>query len=116
MEIALRAVGVDLAALRLVGVGSICRRQDTGLAEELLRHLRSMGIRLHAFGAKFGGLVRCADALTSADSLAWSFNGRKNRATVKNGANSMDYALAWRRRLLTEFERVTPDPQGRFGW
>lgn len=52
--------GVNLAAAPVVGLGSVCRRQATRLAEDVIRDLRAMGIRLHAFGFKLGGLKRAA--------------------------------------------------------
>jgi hypothetical protein len=64
--------GVDLTAEPLVGVGSVCRRQATGEIEVIVHTLASMGLRLHGFGVKAGGLQRYADCLASADSLAWS--------------------------------------------
>lgn len=98
--------GVDLRAAPLVGVGTVCRRQRTGGVEEVLRRLAREGLRLHGFGVKTHGLVRAADALASADSLAWSYGARRlGRAwcgsrTHKNCANCLPYALHWRARLL----------------
>jgi len=59
-------------------VGSVCRRQATGEIEEIVHSLASIGIRIHGFGVKAGGLVRYADCLVSADSLAWSFGARRS--------------------------------------
>jgi hypothetical protein len=69
--------GVDLRALPVVGVGSVCRRQDTGMVERLLHDLHGMGIRCHGFGFKLGGLRRSVKWLESADSMAWSFAARR---------------------------------------
>lgn len=69
--------GLDLAALPLVGLGSVCRRQHTRMAEELIRELHGRGVRVHGFGFKIEGLRRCSRWLHSADSLAWSFQARK---------------------------------------
>jgi hypothetical protein len=41
-------------------LGSVCRRQDTGMVESLVRDLHAQGIRLHGFGFKVLGLARCA--------------------------------------------------------
>lgn len=96
--------GFDLRAAPLVGLGSVCRRQDTGMAEELIRELHERGIRLHAFGFKLGGLRRCGAYLTSADSMAWSLDARRSAplpgCSHKSCANCPHYALRWRERAL----------------
>lgn len=96
--------GIDLWAEPVIGVGTICRRQGTYEAETILRDLSGMGLRLHAFGAKITGLARYHDALVSSDSMAWSYNARKNDPLPghahKNCANCIDWALRWRKRLL----------------
>lgn len=104
-----RAAGVDLAALPVVGLGSVCRRQDTAVAEELARDFHRQGIRLHGFGFKLNGLVRCARYLASADSMAWSYAARKRGAklpgcTHRNCANCYRYAEHWRGRVLRAIE------------
>jgi hypothetical protein len=102
--------GVDLASLPLVGLGSVCRRQNTDMAEGLIRELHGMGVRVHGFGFKVEGLRRCARYLASADSLAWSFAGRrvwnaeKRRlcgGTHRGGcANCRPWAEQWRGNVL----------------
>jgi hypothetical protein len=96
--------GVDLASERLVGVGSVCRRQATGEIEVIVHSLAAMGLRLHGFGVKTGGMIRYADCLTSADSLAWSFEARRSAPLLgcshANCANCLRYAEAWRERTL----------------
>ena len=105
VEAYLRA-GIDLVSQPLVGVGSICRRQQTLRAELILRWLADDGLRLHGFGFKTQGLRACADVLFSADSLAWSLNARKNAPLEECGgshqscANCLRYALRWRADLL----------------
>jgi hypothetical protein len=96
--------GVDLAALPLLGVGSVCRRQHTGEVEQIMRSLAARGYRLHAFGAKVLGLGRYADAICSSDSLAWSFRGRYVPGcspSHRSESNCVHFALAWHARLLT---------------
>jgi hypothetical protein len=96
--------GVSLTAAPLVGLGSVCRRQDTRMAEDLARGLHGMGLRLHAFGFKLLGLARCARYLASSDSMAWSREARWGDplpgCTHRSCANCPLYALAWRRRVL----------------
>lgn len=74
------AAGVDLTAAPLVGLGSVCRRQATGEVAHIIAELRASGIgRLHGFGFKTTGLRANWHALTSADSMAWSLDGRFRR-------------------------------------
>lgn len=110
--------GIDLASAPLVGLGSVCRRQATGEAHDIIRALHRRGIRrLHGFGVKTLGLRRYGDLLTSADSLAWSEDARRKQRPVcgtvhprdaKNCANCLPYALQWRSDLITG--RRQPDP------
>jgi hypothetical protein len=99
------AAGFDLRVLPLVGVGTVCRRQNTTAAGLIFSLLHSEGLRLHGFGLKATGLRASAGKLASADSLAWSLNARKNRPLPecehKSCANCMAYALDWRERLLS---------------
>jgi hypothetical protein len=103
------SAGVDLTAESVVGVGSVCRRQDTGEICAIFRELHSAGIRCHGFGVKTLGLGRYARYLTSADSMAWSYNARRNPplptcAHGKHGtgscANCPIWALLWREHAL----------------
>jgi hypothetical protein len=73
------AYGVDLAALPLVGVGSIAMRQHTDAAAAILTGLARRGLgNLHAYGAKELGLLRWGWAVASADSMAWSTAARRD--------------------------------------
>jgi hypothetical protein len=109
------AAGIDLTAEPLVGLGSVCRRQATGEAHQIITALHQRGItRLHGFGVKILGLARYGHLLTSADSLAWSEDARRRarpmpgcpahrpgcpprcRAHHANCANCLRYALHWR--------------------
>jgi hypothetical protein len=97
--------GVDLSAERLVGVGSICRRRD---ASTVIRSLD--GLRIHGFGLKGDTFAACSDILTSADSMAWSYNARMSPplagCTHKSCANCHVFALAWRRRLTSRLNQL----------
>jgi hypothetical protein len=64
--------GVDLRAERVVGVGTMCRRQAMLRGPFILRDLASDGYRLHAFGFKMEGLRQVGGVVASADSMAWS--------------------------------------------
>lgn len=104
------AAGIDLTAEPLVGLGSVCRRQATKEAHAIVTALHARGItRLHGFGVKTLGLERYGHLLTSADSLAWSFDARRlqrpspwctSHRTAKNCASCLPYALAWRTRNI----------------
>ena len=109
------AAGIDLTAQPLVGLGSVCRRQATAEAHQIITALHARGItRLHGFGVKILGLARYGHLLTSADSMAWSEDARRRarpmpgcpphrpgcpprcRAHHANCANCLRYALHWR--------------------
>lgn len=102
--------GVTLSKERIVGLGSVCRRQGTDEIAGLIRDLYLHGLNLHGFGVKSGGLEKIAECLISSDSLAWSFAARKEgrptcgSTTHKNCANCMTYALNWRADLLARLD------------
>lgn len=103
--------GLDLRAEPVVGVGTVCRRQNTLGAAVLIGTLRREGLRLHGFGFKRTGLSLASDHLASADSLAWSYHARREppryecRGTHKNCANCLPFALEWREELLDRLAR-----------
>lgn len=100
-------IGVDLTTVPLVGLGSVCRRQGTTEAGRIITALHRRGVRrLHGFGFKTLGLIEFGHLLTSADSLAWSYDARRRPPLPgctrhKNCANCLRYALHWRTRVLT---------------
>jgi hypothetical protein len=93
------AAGVDLAALPVVGLGSVCRRQSSTQIAAILGLLR--GLPLHGFGVKTTGLEVMGGAFTSADSMAWSFDARYNppqpghEARHQKCNNCRDAAAEW---------------------
>ena len=108
--------GIDLTALPLVGLGSVCRRQHTPAIAAIVGTLAVGGLRLHGFGISTRGLVRYAGALESADSMAWSAAARRRRIRLPGCAhptctNCPRYALAWQQRLTTRLAHPpTPRP------
>jgi hypothetical protein len=89
----LRAYDARLGLGAWVGVGSICKRNtDVAQIESVLLAIRRArpDLRLHGFGLKqtalSSGVVRAA--LSTADSMAWSFNARRN------GRNANDWREA----------------------
>lgn len=105
--------GLDLRAEPLVGLGSVCRRQNTLRVAMLVRELASAGLRLHGFGFKATGLRACCGDLASADSLAWSYHARREpprpecRGRHINCANCPPFALEWRETLLDSLTQQT---------
>lgn len=102
------AAGVQLAALPLVGVGTVCRRQALASAAGIIQSLATVyGLRLHGFGFKKQGIRQCSAVLASADSMAWSAVARREPALPghphKNCANCLEYALLWREELPDEW-------------
>jgi hypothetical protein len=123
------AAGINLPAISVVGVGSICRRQRLAEAAYTIRRLCAQGLRLHGFGVKTSGLPRLSAYLHSADSMAWgnralnaSERGRSPTGepyrcpagsgrthTAKTGcANCLAYALDWRERLIGKIASYGP--------
>ncbi|QFG11461.1 queuine tRNA-ribosyltransferase [Mycobacterium phage Ekdilam] len=110
------AAGVDLGAVPLVGVGSVCRRQHTdeirGVFEAVLD--RDPGLPVHGFGVKTLGLRVYGDLLTTADSMGWSYNARKNAplpgCSHKSCSNCLLWALRWRDRIVPKLAALgAPD-------
>lgn len=96
------AAGIELEHYPLVGLGSVCRRQSTAGVERLIRELTPW-LALHGFGFKTLGLERVGHRLESADSMAWSLDGRHTPGcgpTHKNEANCLPFALRWRDQVL----------------
>lgn len=108
-----QAVGVNLAAEPLVGVGSVCRRQATDEIGQIMEALAGLGLRLHGFGVKTEGLKRYGQYLASADSMAWSFRGRRihgcrhrrHGRTPLSEANCQYFASEWRSRVVSKTSR-----------
>lgn len=100
------AAGVDLSNYPLVGVGSVCRRQHTSEIRDILEAIRDRDpeVPLHGYGCKTLGLKLFGDLLSSADSLGWSFNARKNPrlpgCTHTSCSNCVKWALRWRRGIV----------------
>ncbi|WP_416974643.1 hypothetical protein [Streptomyces sp. 4F14] len=110
--------GINLLNEPLVGIGSVCRIQATEEAVEIVETVTGIlgPARCHGFGFKITGLRKSARRLRSADSHAWSAQGRRIPARDctfrlprsygphQNEANCLRYALTWRRRVLSAIE------------
>lgn len=104
--------GIDLLAEPVVGVGSVCRRQNTDEAARIFGSLADTGIRTHGFGVKTSGLSKFGHLLESADSMAWSFHARRDSVRLPGHphmkcSSCLPYALQWRERVvnLTPWDR-----------
>jgi len=69
--------GVRLHDYPVVGVGSVCRIQDTPAIGRLARALAPLGLPLHWFGVKLAGLPLIWPHITSHDSQGWSAAARR---------------------------------------
>jgi len=95
--------GVDLESEPLIGIGSVCRRGSTDQIERIIREFA--WLPLHGFGLKTKALERFGHLLSSADSMAWSYQARRDEPLVGctthiNCANCPIYANLWRRRVM----------------
>jgi hypothetical protein len=70
---------IDLTKCKLVGLGSVCRRQGTLEAANIVKTIDKLNINLHGFGFKIQGFKLCKQNLVSADSMAWSLNARRDK-------------------------------------
>lgn len=110
-----RQAGVDLAAEELVGVGSVCRRQDTDEIRDVFRELHGAGLKMHGFGVKTKGFDKYAQYLESADSLAWSYRARKHGVPMPgcegrghiNCANCLRFAKQWYGERVAQLAALT---------
>lgn len=103
---------VDLWAYPVVGLGSVCRRQATDEIATIVRELAALGLSLHGFGVKTTGLRLYGELLTSADSMAWSYQARRNPRLPgcighRRCNNCWRYARHWRQRILDAHPYVT---------
>lgn len=102
--------GIDLTAEPLVGIGSVCRRQNLGSVAALITDLESSGLRLHGYGFKVQGLSMVGAHLASADSFAWSYQARRDNERLPGClhrgrcAHCLTYALQWRDRVLSRLD------------
>ena len=98
------AAGVNLAALPVVGVGSLVKSTPAAI-ERIVTGLNDRGlVRLHGFGVKRPGVAAAAHGLASADSQSWSYRGRRMEPLPgcrhSSCQNCPRWALLWRSRVL----------------
>jgi len=102
--------GVDLTAAPLVGIGSVCRRQNMSTGARIVERLWQLGLRLHGFGVKLTGLGEFSHLMASADSMAWSYTARRQQIRLpeclhQRCANCLRYALHWRESVVQAVHR-----------
>ena len=107
--------GVDLLAVPLVGVGSVCRRQHTDEIRAVFEAIleREPRLWLHGFGVKSRGLQVYSEYLRSVDTMSWSLNARKNPplpgCTHRSCSSCILWAMRWRRKVLGYCTEFRPD-------
>lgn len=98
--------GVDLTQEKVIGLGSVCRRNATKSINQIIESLQPLN--LHGFGIKGEAFLANLDKLVSADSMAWSFTARYQPRlegcpdTHKTCANCYRFANQWRNKLLNK--------------
>jgi hypothetical protein len=109
---------VDLHAYKVVGLGSVCRRQDTDEIEEIVDTILAdaPGLRLHGFGIKEDGIKRVGGRITSSDSQAPLYGARRRNIRLdgctahKNCNYCPRYALTQYRELAKKAAAARPRP------
>ena len=93
---------------QLFGLGSVCKRSRTEIPEIIIPRIRSFApeIKIHAFGLKITAFKKpvIVNNLYSADSMAWSYDGRFNYGALRR-TNSLAHALIWRNKVLKEINK-----------
>lgn len=115
------AAGIDLTTYPLVGIGSVCRRQGTKEAKQIISALHALGIRIHGFGVSAEGVKTYGGLLLSADSQAWCYGARRRgglcihqvprkdgRGFIKWETNCPVWALAWYHAVLAGLGNSQP--------
>lgn len=109
--------GIRLATYPTVGLGSVCRRQDTNQIAEIVGYLHSLGLKLHGFGVKKQGILKYSRLMRSSDSMSWSYYARNrdyrltSRCTHRKCNNCMEWALTWRQDVLTKLKEKGIDAE-----
>lgn len=103
--------GVDLTQCQTVGIGSICRRGQDAEIIRIMKEISALNVPVHAFGVRGNAYRQTKHVIQSADSLAWSFNARRNPPLPECSHGSCSschhWALRWRERLLASQARGT---------
>ena len=99
--------GVELGAEPVVGIGSVCRRQNDGRTVDLFNELVRNGIRSHGFGVKVTGLAGYGDKMVSADSMAWTVTALYRKplpgCSHKHCTACIRYAVRWWSKVVGDY-------------
>jgi hypothetical protein len=94
---------------QLFGLGTVCSRNGSiESIQWILTNIKAVApeIKLHGFGVKTTALSALHHVLDSADSMAWSSRGRRDKLCAWCGkrscAHCLEYALLWRRKVLDQ--------------
>ena len=102
--------GLDLRAEPLVGVGSVCRRQNSDEIELVFYNLWLQGLtNTHGFGVKTRGLDDYQQYIRSADSGAWSATAKWRKNICGNPdhricSSCFVWAHEWYERIRTKWD------------
>lgn len=99
--------GVDLEQEPVVGTGL----GVPAPGRMIVASVAALRIRLHGFGVKTAGLGIYGRHLASADSLAWSYQGRYRpgcRTGHRTEANCARWATEWRQKVIRAGEPGLP--------
>ena len=93
----IRQYGERLSRCAWVGVGSVCKRNsDPAAIRAVLLAIKAerLDLRLHGFGVKITALASptVRQLLYSADSMAWSYNARRNGRNANSWREAEQFA------------------------
>jgi len=112
--------GIDLTSFPTVGLGTVCRRQDTATAAGIVGRLAGHGLELHGFGIKTTGIAEYGDLLHSADSMAWSYAARVRPVRLPGCHHAKcNHCRVWAYQWAERARRSQPDHSsvpGLFNW
>lgn len=105
---------------RLVGLGSVCRRQLRGPAGVLsivqaLDEIMPQGVQLHLFGVKSGALAALAPLarrVASSDSMAWDYSLRRQMPTGRTQEARAEAMTTWHERQVQLVHAALREPRG----
>lgn len=99
--------GVDMS--QVFGLGTVCSRNgSSNTICWILNSIKQVApeIKLHGFGVKTTTLSTLHHMFESADSMAWSARGRRDKLCNWCGKRScghcLEYALLWRKKILSQ--------------
>jgi len=96
--------GINLEDESVVGLGSICRRNQREPIKKIITRVADANIKLHTFGLSGYALKDNHKIIKSSDSMSWSYQASKYPPLPGHNHKCcnfcIEYALMWRERLL----------------